>query len=136
LSKPVIDNCGTKSCVRALRTAFVEEWLGREERGQEERADEPIIGQTRIAGREMPIRRFVGIPPSRDAGGEIEQMGLLAGQGSGLWPKYCRRPTSSAKLPTRLELSSRGAWANLRFEDHLSRPAQAGAAVVEGLRTE
>ena len=51
---------------------------------QEERADEPIIGQTRIAGREMPIRRFVGIPPNRDASGEIEQMGLLAGQGVGL----------------------------------------------------
>ena len=84
MSKPVIDNCGRKSCVRALRTAFVEEWLGREERGQEECADEPIIGQTRIAGREMPIRRFGGIPPNRDASGEIEQMGLLAGQGVGL----------------------------------------------------
>ena len=31
-------------------------------------------------------------------------------------------------------MSSRSAWANLRFEDHLSRPAQAGAAVVEGLK--
>jgi NAD(P)H-dependent flavin oxidoreductase YrpB (nitropropane dioxygenase family) len=31
----------------------------------------------------MPIRRF-GIPPNRDASGEIEQMGLLAGQGVGL----------------------------------------------------
>jgi hypothetical protein len=37
----------------------------------------------RIGGREMPIRRF-GIPPNRDASGEIEQMGLLTGQGVGL----------------------------------------------------
>jgi NAD(P)H-dependent flavin oxidoreductase YrpB (nitropropane dioxygenase family) len=53
------------------------------------RADEPIIGQTRIAGREMPIRRF-GIPPNRDASGEIEQMGLLAGQGVGLVAEILR----------------------------------------------
>jgi nitronate monooxygenase len=69
---------------RTLRTPFVEEWLGREERGQEERPDEPVVGHTRIAGREMPIHRFVGIPPNRDATGEIEQMDLLAGQGVGL----------------------------------------------------
>jgi NAD(P)H-dependent flavin oxidoreductase YrpB (nitropropane dioxygenase family) len=50
-------------------------------------ADALITGQTRIAGREMPIRRFVGIPPNRDASGEIEQMGLLAGQGVGLVTK-------------------------------------------------
>jgi hypothetical protein len=106
---------------RALRTAFVEERLGCEERGQEERADEPIIGQTRIAGREMPIRRFVGIPPTGTPAARSSRWACWRAKGSGLWPKYCRRPTSSAKLPTRLELSSRSAWANLRFEDHLSR---------------
>jgi nitronate monooxygenase len=69
---------------RTLRTAFVEEWLGREERGQEQRLDEPVIGHTRIAGEDMPIQRFVGIPPNRHATGEIESMDLLAGQGVGL----------------------------------------------------
>src|SRR5437879_8164923 len=52
---------------------LVEEWLGREEWGPEERPDEPVIGHTRIAGREMPIQRFVGIPRIGTPPGEIEQ---------------------------------------------------------------
>ena len=46
--------------------------------------DEPVIGHTRIAGQEMPIQRFVGIPCNQDATGEMESMDLLAGQGVGL----------------------------------------------------
>lgn len=69
---------------RTLRTAFVQEWLGREERAQESRPDEPVIGRTRIGGREMPLLRFMGFPPSVDASGEIEAMDFLAGQGVGL----------------------------------------------------
>ena len=73
--------------------------------------------------------RRTGTPAARSS-----RWACWRAKGSGLWPKYCRRPTSSAKLPTRLELSLRSAWVNLRFEDHLSRPAQAGAPAVEGLK--
>jgi enoyl-[acyl-carrier protein] reductase II len=69
---------------RALRTKFVEEWLGREEQAQEQRPDEPGIGHTRIAGQEMPVHRFLSIPPNRDTTGDIASMELLAGQGVGL----------------------------------------------------
>jgi nitronate monooxygenase len=69
---------------RTLRTNFVEQWLGKESRGQESRSDEPIIGKTKIAGQEMPVLRFMGFPPNADATGDIESMGLLAGQSVGL----------------------------------------------------
>ena len=39
---------------RTLRTRFVEQWLGRENETQGSRADEPIVGQTTIAGQAMP----------------------------------------------------------------------------------
>jgi enoyl-[acyl-carrier protein] reductase II len=69
---------------RTLRTAFVQEWLGKEERGQESRPDEPVIGQTRIAGQTMLLLRFMGFPPNAEATGDIESMDLLAGQSVGL----------------------------------------------------
>jgi nitronate monooxygenase len=69
---------------RVLRTPFVAEWAGREMVGQESRPDEPQIGQTKIAGQTIPLVRFAGIPPSRDAEGEIESMPLYMGQSAGL----------------------------------------------------
>ncbi len=69
---------------RTIRTAFVEEWLGKEERGNESRPDEPVIGETRIGGHPVPVVRFRGFPPSKDASGDIESMNLLAGQCVGL----------------------------------------------------
>jgi nitronate monooxygenase len=69
---------------RTLRTKFVDEWLGREARGQESRPDEPVIGQTVIGGQTMPLLRFMGFPPNIHATGDIESMDLLAGQGVGL----------------------------------------------------
>ena len=69
---------------RTLRTAFVEQWLGQEARGQESRPDEPAVGRTIIGGQPMPVLRFMGLPPNRDASGDIESMDLLAGQGVGL----------------------------------------------------
>jgi nitronate monooxygenase len=69
--------------VRTLRTAFVEEWLGNEAQGQESRTDEPVIGHTTIAGQEMPVLRFMGMPPNSDSSGDIELRSLLAGQGVG-----------------------------------------------------
>jgi len=69
---------------RALRTAFVQEWLGKEARGQQSCPDESVIGQTVIGGQSMPVTRFVSLPPNGDASGDIESMSLLAGQGVGL----------------------------------------------------
>jgi len=69
---------------RTLRTRFVEEWLGKETRGQESREDEPVIGHTVIAGQQMPLQRFMGFPPNVDATGDIESMDLLTGQSVGL----------------------------------------------------
>lgn len=70
--------------VRTLRTAFVDEWIGNVARGQESRPDEPVVGRTTIAGHEMPVLRFMGMPPNASSTGDIELRALLAGQGVGL----------------------------------------------------
>src|SRR5262249_34872572 len=57
---------------RTLRTAFVEQWLGQEARGQESRLDEPAVGQTVIGGQPMSVLRFMGLPPNCDASGDVE----------------------------------------------------------------
>jgi NAD(P)H-dependent flavin oxidoreductase YrpB (nitropropane dioxygenase family) len=62
----------------------VEQWLGQEDRGQESRPDEPVVGQTIIGGQAMPVLRFMGLPPNCEASGDIDSMDLLAGQGVGL----------------------------------------------------
>jgi nitronate monooxygenase len=72
---------------RTLRTRFVEQWLSREKETQDSRPDEPIVGHTRIGAQEMPIHRFVGIPPNQNATGDIDSMDLLAGQSVGLVPE-------------------------------------------------
>jgi nitronate monooxygenase len=69
---------------RTLRTAFVNEWLGQEARGSEQRSDEPVIGETVLGAQRVPVLRFMGFPPSTDATGDIESMDLLAGQSVGL----------------------------------------------------
>jgi nitronate monooxygenase len=69
---------------RTLRTKFVEDWLGNEARGQESRADEPIVGQTIIGGQPTPLPRFLGFPPNVDATGDLDSMDFLASQGVGL----------------------------------------------------
>lgn len=69
--------------VRTLRTPFVEEWLGNEAQGQESRPDEPVVGHTTIAGQEMPVLRFMGMPPNESSSGNIELRSLLAGQAVG-----------------------------------------------------
>ena len=69
---------------RVLRTPFVEEWFGQEAPGGEQRPDEPIIGETSFAGQWIPVGRFMSLPSTADASGEVESMALLAGQGVGL----------------------------------------------------
>jgi len=69
---------------RALRTAFVREWLADEARGSEERADEPVLGELCLAGQVLPLPRFASFPPNADASGEVESMAMYAGQSVGL----------------------------------------------------
>ena len=69
---------------RTLRTDFVRQWLPQEQRGSEQRGDEPIIGEITFGGMRMPLPRFGGIPPARDATGDLESMDFLAGQSVGL----------------------------------------------------
>ena len=69
---------------RTLRTAFVRKWLTEEARGSEERADEPVVGEIRLAGQAIPLPRFASFPPNTDARGEVESMAMYAGQGVGL----------------------------------------------------
>ena len=67
--------CGRRLC---------REWLSQEAHGQESRPDEPVVGRTVIGGQPLPVPRFVSLPPNCDAGGDIDSMSLLAGQGVGL----------------------------------------------------
>jgi hypothetical protein len=59
-----------------------------EEHAQESLADEPVIARTSIADREIPIQRFMSLPPSNRVTGDIESMPLLAGQTVGLVKKF------------------------------------------------
>src|SRR5262249_47567342 len=63
---------------RALRTAFVEQWLGQEARGQGARPDEPAVGQTVIGRQALPVLRFMGLPPNGEASGGLGSLALLA----------------------------------------------------------
>lgn len=69
---------------RVLRTPFVEEWLGQEARGSEQRPDEPVIGQENFGGQAVAVQRFAALPPSFEAKGDIDSRCLLAGQSAGL----------------------------------------------------
>ncbi len=69
---------------RTLRTDFVRQWEGREEVGNQQNPDEPVIGKTTVAGMEIPLVRFFGLPPNPSAEGDLDSMNLLAGQGVGL----------------------------------------------------
>ena len=52
-------------------------------RGQVGRSDDPVIGRTVVAGRSFELREYVCFPPNRDATGDVESMGMLAGQSVG-----------------------------------------------------
>src|SRR5262249_30681759 len=65
---------------RALRTPFVERWRHDEAHGQTAHPEDAVLGRTTVAGRDFEVREFVCFPPNREATGEIESMGMLAGQ--------------------------------------------------------
>jgi NAD(P)H-dependent flavin oxidoreductase YrpB (nitropropane dioxygenase family) len=83
---------------RTLRTAFVNKWRDHESETQDSRPDEPITGRTVVAGAEIPIQRFVSMPPNVHANGDIESMALLAGQSVGLVHQI--RPAADILLET------------------------------------
>jgi NAD(P)H-dependent flavin oxidoreductase YrpB (nitropropane dioxygenase family) len=80
----LFDNGWPNAPHRTLRTPFVAQWLREEKRGSEQRPDEPVIGEVTLGGMRTPLPRFGGIPPARDASGDLESMGFLAGQSVGL----------------------------------------------------
>ncbi|HET6934211.1 MAG TPA: nitronate monooxygenase [Candidatus Angelobacter sp.] len=67
---------------RVLRTKFVEEWLGKDPAASG--AGDEIVGYASIGGQKIPLPRFAGIPPGKEAEGEIESMSLYMGQSAGL----------------------------------------------------
>ena len=69
---------------RVLRTTFVDQWLGDEARGNENRADEPVMAQAPVGGEMFAIRRFMVFPPTPETTGEIDSLALYAGQSAGL----------------------------------------------------
>jgi NAD(P)H-dependent flavin oxidoreductase YrpB (nitropropane dioxygenase family) len=69
---------------RTIRTDFVQQWLGSEDQAQELTPDTPLIGESIVAGRVVPVPRFMGFPPSAETTGDIESMALMAGQSVGM----------------------------------------------------
>jgi NAD(P)H-dependent flavin oxidoreductase YrpB (nitropropane dioxygenase family) len=73
--------------VRGLRNAIVAEFEGRDHPAPYAALDpeaQPVVGTTSVFGQEMPLRRFMGIPPVGATTGDHEQMSLLAGETAGL----------------------------------------------------
>jgi enoyl-[acyl-carrier protein] reductase II len=73
--------------VRGLRNAIVAEFEGRDRPAPYAALDpetQPVVGTTNVFGQEMPLRRFMGIPPVGATTGDHEQMSLLAGESAGL----------------------------------------------------
>jgi NAD(P)H-dependent flavin oxidoreductase YrpB (nitropropane dioxygenase family) len=73
--------------VRGLRNAIVREFEGRDQPPpyhELDAAEQPVVGTANVFGRELPLTRFSGLPPTRGASGDFEQMSLLAGEGVAL----------------------------------------------------
>jgi NAD(P)H-dependent flavin oxidoreductase YrpB (nitropropane dioxygenase family) len=73
--------------VRGLRNAIVAEFEGRDDPPPYQGLDpatQPVVGTASLFGQEVPLARFMGMPPTRGADGDLDQMSLLAGESSGL----------------------------------------------------
>ncbi|WP_433083791.1 NAD(P)H-dependent flavin oxidoreductase [Dactylosporangium sp. CA-052675] len=69
--------------MRVLRNRVVREWADRT--GDIPDSPLPVIGETILGGRTIPMHRFSNLVPMRDATtGDLEEMALLSGQGVGL----------------------------------------------------
>jgi NAD(P)H-dependent flavin oxidoreductase YrpB (nitropropane dioxygenase family) len=93
--------------VRGLRNAIVAEFEGRDDpppyRGLDP-ADQPVVGTANVFGQEMALARFMGLPPTRAATGDLDQMSLLAGESSGLIAE--RRPAAEIVATLAQELAA------------------------------
>lgn len=72
---------------RGLRNRLVREWQGKDEPAPYKAAlpeQMPLIGEADIFGQKVPMTRFSGFPPTRNATGDLEEMSLLAGESVGL----------------------------------------------------
>jgi NAD(P)H-dependent flavin oxidoreductase YrpB (nitropropane dioxygenase family) len=68
---------------RGLRNRIVREWERRDDPPPYRVVTDselPVIGQARLYGQEMPMKRFCGFPPTPEFTGDFEEMSLLAGE--------------------------------------------------------
>jgi NAD(P)H-dependent flavin oxidoreductase YrpB (nitropropane dioxygenase family) len=73
--------------VRGLRNEIVREFEGSDRPPPYHALDPatlPAVGTADVFGTEVQLTRFVGLPPTRGASGDFEQMSLLAGECSAL----------------------------------------------------
>ncbi len=73
--------------VRGIRNRIVREWSGRDNPPPYKGLDPaslPIIGELDLDGAKIPMTRFMGFPPTANSTGDLEEMGLLAGESVGL----------------------------------------------------
>ncbi|KNA21832.1 hypothetical protein SOVF_039730 [Spinacia oleracea] len=67
---------------RVLLTPFFSDWRSLPE--NEDETNQPVIGRSTIHGVEKEVKRFAGTVPNKTTTGDIESMGMYAGQGVGL----------------------------------------------------
>jgi len=73
--------------VRGLRNRIVREWSRQLDPLPYRAVDPatlPVIGEADIYGAKVPLKRFMGFPPTANASGDLEEMSLLAGESVGL----------------------------------------------------
>ena len=73
--------------VRGLRNRIVREHEGRDQPPPYEGADVealPQVGTADVFGQVIPLLKYMGLPPTSGATGDLEQMSLLAGESVGL----------------------------------------------------
>src|SRR5215475_4231641 len=71
---------------RGLRNRIVREWERRDDPPPYKvvpEAELPVIGQARLFGQQIPMKRFCGFPLTPEFTGDLEEMSLLAGESVG-----------------------------------------------------
>lgn len=70
--------------MRVLDVGLAREYAGREHSAPRDLASQPVIATMKLAGEEVPLRRFTAFVPTPETEGKIDEMPYLAGQGVGL----------------------------------------------------
>lgn len=70
--------------IRVLRNRVVGEWHARVAEIPADNSREPVIGRMDLLGQPTELRKFGNLVPMAGAGGDFEEMALLAGEGVGL----------------------------------------------------